>query len=146
MLTDALSPPVGSFKNGLGKTYKVQTYGAWCGGQVIYHLSNQLIISGLAKIHFIRYEGKANWMLRPDLAHPVSFKNSKNGIGYSGKVRFNYGVKAGLSLFAGVEEKILPLKDGQTETYLANGYTATQKANNIKWNSASFMARLSWKF
>lgn len=140
------SPPVGWFRKGLVATYKPQTYGAWLGTQGTYHVSSRLSLSGLAKIHFTRYEGRGNWILRTDLAHPVSFKDYKNGIGYSGKVRVDYAVKAGLTFFTEVEYKTLPLKNGQKKAYLANGATHLQKVNDIKWNSASIMTGFSWKF
>lgn len=73
-------PPLGPFP-GLNSTYETQWRGPWLGldASVAFDQVHSLFAS--IEYHRTNYEGRANWNLRDDFAHPLSFFHKADGEG-----------------------------------------------------------------
>ncbi len=79
---------------GLNSSYKTEWKGPWVGIDFSLETDKQLSLFGIIEYHWPDYAAEANWNLRPDFAHPVSFTHTAEG--------------QGLLLSAGWEYQFLP--------------------------------------
>lgn len=128
---------IGPF-SGLNSTYKTTWQGPWVGVNLESEISSELAILGSFEYHIVDYSGEGNWNLRDDLDHPVSFKHSANGDGYT----YSIGVD-----FSPMEQTHLILKycysswsadDGTDTTYFNNGSYGVTRFNEAVWDSEVF--------
>lgn len=70
----------GSFE-GLNSTYDAKREGVWLGFDLVWEISEGLDFSGTFEYYWADYEGEADWNLRDDFAHPVSFRHDADGTG-----------------------------------------------------------------
>ncbi len=73
--------PLGSF-SGLNSSYDATWSGLWLGTDILLDLEDRGSMYLHLERHWPKYEAKANWNLRDDFAHPVSFEHEANGRGW----------------------------------------------------------------
>ena len=82
VLDPGLDPyPVGAIP-GLDSSYDAQWWGPWLGMDVQWDLLDKGTAFARLEAHWVEYFGEANWNLRDDLAHPVSFEHETDGSGW----------------------------------------------------------------
>ena len=83
------------------------------------------------------YEAKANWNLRGDLAHPVSFEHEADGDGWvlTGGYSWHFTSRWALDLQGKYQE--WSTDPGIDRVFGANGSTLTTVLNEVNWNSFS---------
>jgi len=72
--------PLGPFP-GLDSSYDAEWAGPWLGSDFVWSLQNGGTLFARLEAHWVDYFAQANWNLRPDFAHPVSFEHEANGRG-----------------------------------------------------------------
>jgi hypothetical protein len=75
------SVPLGPF-SGLDSSYDAEWYGPWLGADVLMDLQEQGTAFVRLEGHWVNYYARANWNLRDEFAHPVSFEHESNGRGW----------------------------------------------------------------
>ena len=138
-------PPAGPFA-GLDSTYDAVWNSGWIGVDLELSPARFLEIHGFVELHSAEYRAEANWNLRSDLEHPVSFKHESNEAA---------GVVTGIGAKFGNGPLLVNLdllyqkwqaKDGIDIFYLNDGKTSTSLLNEVNWESFSVSAGLTVRF
>jgi hypothetical protein len=72
--------PLGPFP-GLNSTYEAEWWGPWLGIDLLFDANEKLKLFGGFEYHWADYHGEADWNLRSEFAHPVSFEHDADGTG-----------------------------------------------------------------
>jgi hypothetical protein len=147
---DSFSPgsylplPLGPFP-GLNSSYEANWSGFWLGADLLLDLQDSGTVFASVELHRVDYYAEADWNLRSDLAHPVSFEHEANAGGLvmelgwrqpTSRYRWTWGANLVLQSWT--------TGSGIDRTYLVdpappcNGYCYTEgKLNEVNWSSAS---------
>lgn len=92
------------------------------------------------------YYAEANWNLRTDFKHPVSFTHDADASGFSFSFDLDYQLSKMWSLEGGLNYLKFEADKGITKFFLANNTVPSQQLNEVTWDSYSFMlgAKLSF--
>ena len=74
-------PPLGPFA-GLDSSYESEWSGPWLGVDMLLDLQGGSTVFVRMEKHWTNYYAKANWNLRSEFAHPVSFEHEADGHGW----------------------------------------------------------------
>ena len=138
---------VGPFA-GLNSTYDALWYGPWLGVDLRYKTPNRkLTLYGTFELHLVLYRAEANWNLRSDFQHPVSFEHTGNGEGVLISLGADYKLKGPWSLVANLDADAWRVKDGLDRTFLVAGSAVTGTSlNEVHWDSVAFMSGLKYSY
>jgi hypothetical protein len=106
------SVPLGEFA-GLDSSYQPVWESVWVGLDGEFRPSERLSLRGGVKQHWFRYQAEADWNLRDDLAHPVSFRHQGDGTGWQAEVGADWLVVPGHKLTLNVSGSRFTLQDGK---------------------------------
>ena len=127
-------PPTGAFDD-LDSTYATTWHGSWFGLQFDGKRDR---FYGFSRIeyHIVDYYAVADWNLRTDFAHPVSFEHFANGRGidlsFGGDYEYNDNFKFGVKF----NFRSWGTGAGHTTYHYATGSIInTDNFNEAKWNS-----------
>ena len=133
--------------SGLDSTYKSKWYGPFAGIDLEIRPFPKLSLLGSAEYHWADYEAKANWNLRKDFAHPVSFRQvADRANGVVGTLRGRYLFTNGWAFDLTFEYRDFAARDGINQAYLADDTTAVSKFNEANWKSYTTSAGLTCRF
>lgn len=137
-------PTFGPFA-GLDSRYESRWLGPWLGVDMLLDLQDGSTAFVRMESHWVNYYAKANWNLRTDFAHPVSFEHEANGRG----LVLELGWHKAPSVYNWVWGVTVSLQSWTTEagidrTYLVipgppcNGRCYSEgKLNEVNWSSRS---------
>ncbi|MDT8334588.1 MAG: hypothetical protein RQ753_02725 [Desulfurivibrionaceae bacterium] len=128
-------PPHGSF-TGLDSSYDAVWKGGWLGINLRVTPSDSLALSGRFEWHRAEYRAEANWNLRDDLQHPVSFaQTADQAEGLVARLGAELAVsrKAWLTLDAAYMR--WQAEDGIDTVYFADGSASRTRLNEANWES-----------
>lgn len=74
-------PATGSFP-GLHSSYEATWAGFWLGADVQFALAEGAQMQARLEVHWPQFDAQANWNLRDDFDHPVSFEHEADGNAY----------------------------------------------------------------
>lgn len=137
-------PATGSFP-GLDSSYTADWYGPFVGVDAAYALNDLSLNAGL-KYHFARYYASADWNLRADLAHPVSFEHSANARGLDAHLTALYRLNNMWSLVGGVSYQLWKTYAGEETMYYSDGTSGTARLNRVNWESSSLNLSARYEF
>ena len=128
-------PPLGSF-SGLDTSYDAVWKGGWLGINLRLAPTGSLALFGRFEWHEAEYLAEANWNLRDDLQHPVSFEHSAEAaeamvIRGGGELAVSRQVRLGVE----VVYQDWQAEDGVDEVYLADGSINRVRLNEVNWES-----------
>ncbi|MEJ2033063.1 MAG: hypothetical protein P8Y63_08510 [Deltaproteobacteria bacterium] len=139
-------PPVGPIP-GLNETYEAVWWGPWAGVDLEYTPFPRFSLLGTFEYHWADYKADADWNLRTDFAHPVSFTHKANDAsGILAKVTGRYLLARTWALDLSYTYQNWQAKDGTDTTFLSTGATSTTKLNEVNWKTSAFIVGLSYKF
>jgi len=132
---------------GLNSTYQSKWYGPFGGIDIELHPFSRFSLLAAVEYHWSDYEGEADWNLRDDLAHPVSFRHeSDNGEGLVGILRGVFLLSNDWALDLAFVYRDFSASDGIDLTYLASGTVIVTKFNEANWHSSAVNAGLTFTF
>jgi len=146
-LTDGFQtiPSTGPF-SGLDSTYEAVWHGPWAGVDLAYKRES-LALLGSLEYHFINsYNADANWNLRTDLAHPVSFRHEANGSGVVASAGLNYRISERLSVTGTFDIQRWKTDPGTDTTFFPDGTSSATRLNEVVWDSYDFMIGIKYVF
>jgi hypothetical protein len=135
-----------------------------------YEATTSFSLSSSFEYHIADYDAKADWNLRTDYQHPVSFVHKADGKGFVAKAGINYAfalTKASTLEIKGDERELPSEKAEDHKTwsiglvyswskwstdvgvdylFLTSGITAATLLNEVNWESRSLKLSLSYKF
>ena len=144
-------PPFGPFQ-GLNSSYDPTWYGPWIGADFQYNsYGNAAPKPGYEaffgiEYHFANFEAKADWNLRADLAHPVSFRQDADGTGWvlTGGINYLFNPRWSANL-SGKYQK-WETSEGRHRFFFFDGSTYQGKLNGVNWNSFSISLGITCRF
>jgi hypothetical protein len=137
---------VGPF-GGLDSTYDALWYGPWVGLELMYRSTGKkLTLNGVFEYHIARYEAQANWNLRSDFQHPVSFEHSGDGQGVIASTGLDYALDGQWSVNGEVMVERWTVADGIDLIFNSNGTTSSTQLNEVNWYSTALMIGVKYRY
>lgn len=140
-------PATGVFHRELNSTYNAMWKGPWFGADVWMAMSEKLAVTLTFEYHLADYTANANWNLRDEFAHPVSYEHSAKGSGIFWSLGANYQVTPPFRIAALLEQHDWATKAGIDRTYFVeNPFTGLPEnvsfetqLNEVRWESTALM-------
>lgn len=138
-------PATGSYP-GLDSSYHAQWQGPWVGLDSTIVIGGNWSLNATAEYHWADYSAKANWNLRSEFSHPVSFTHSAKGQGVVLAAGAHYKVSKDWKASIIIESQQWSTGSGIDQTYLANGSIEYYLLNEVNWQSAAVKVGVSHYF
>lgn len=125
-------PATGAFA-GLNSSYDAKWSGPWLGfklgnrGDIRFYLDY--------RAHFVEYVGLADWNLRTDFQHPVSFRHEADGFGQTLQLGIVFSVSESVALGMNYTYQDWQTDPGVDTVFFANGSVGTTRLNEVVWVS-----------
>jgi hypothetical protein len=145
------TPPIGPI-SGLDSRFETRWEGPWVGLDLMLSASyekgpfTQIGILFTGEYHWVDYDARANWNLREDFQHPVSFEQSASGHGYVAGVKLLLEARRRWGIQFGMQAREMTTEAGRDRMYYDDGSTGTTRLNKARWRSTTFEAGLSYRF
>ena len=130
----------------LNNSYNTEWSSLTIGFEAKSQLRSDLDLTYVFQYHYALYGAKANWNLRKDLEHPVSFKHDANGSGLLLAFGAEYYVSRFLSLGLQVEYQNWETDKGKDLTFISTGSVEEFTLNPVKWETINYSITLSYQF
>lgn len=139
-------PSNGALLTGLNNSYDTQWQGAWLGMDAAFAVWDAIVLTATLEYHWVNYYAQANWNLRNDLAHPVSFKHTARGHGMVAALGAGYPISRNLQLNLALEQQRWTTDAGYDQTFFASGVTRAYTLNPVNWDSRLLMLTAQYQF
>jgi hypothetical protein len=130
--------PLGPFA-GLDSSYTANWLNLWVGLDAEYRITKRLGAGAAVAVHPSLYYAEADWNLRTDFQHPVSFVHDGLGWGFSGDLSVGVELSRRFLLEGRFTLEYWSGGPGIAETYWAGGGSTEKQLNEIVWSSAQFV-------
>jgi hypothetical protein len=143
--------PVGPFA-GLDSSYQTRWKGPWVGVDLLFSipctkgLFSFVNITLTGEYHWLDYDADANWNLRSEYAHPVSFSHDAKGHGFVGGVAILFATNNRWGITLGMNMTDMKTDPGVDRTYFADGTTTDTRLNPVHWQSWTVETGFSYQF
>ena len=131
---------------GLHSSYDTLWKGPWLGIDLELRLGERHKVTGSYGYYWFDYEGQADWNLRDDFAHPVSFRHDADGEGTQVALgyRFSFNKQWHLSVFYSHVD--ISTDSGHDTTYFADGTEVDVPFNGASWDSSVWILGVGYNF
>jgi hypothetical protein len=137
--------PLGPFP-GLDNTYTAYWWGPWLGLQLQISPVDRLSFELTGEYHWVEYFAEADWNLRTNLAHPVSFEHEAHGSGLVVKLKSAYDLNQRWTVVFSGNVQFWETGDGVDTTYFADGTRGGTRLNEVNRESYALMVGLRHHF
>ncbi|SEA81755.1 hypothetical protein SAMN05660420_03286 [Desulfuromusa kysingii] len=131
---------------GLDSTYTAYWYGPWLGANIAYHANDQFKVIFGIEYHWVEYFAQADWNLRSDFMHPVSFEHESRGTGVVYDLQGEYVINEKWSWVFNGNIQNWNADSGCDTTYLADGSVGKARLNQVEWDSYALTTGLQYLF
>ncbi|MEN8142846.1 MAG: hypothetical protein ABFQ82_04540 [Thermodesulfobacteriota bacterium] len=139
-------PAVGTTMPDLNSTYDAEWQTGFVGLDLEFTPSPHFEIYGVTEFHAGQYEAEADWNLRTDFRHPISFTHeSEEAIGIVARGGIRIGWK-NILLNGEVRYRKFKAEDGIDKTYFDDGTIGVTKVNEVNWESVSVGGGITVRF
>ena len=143
--------PLGPIE-GLDSRYETRWKGPWIGIDLLFSKplrqplfrSIEIMFSG--EYHWVDYAADANWNLRRDYQHPVSFSHDANGVGWRLGASLLFETHTRWGFTAGMQVQEMVTDPGIDRIFYADGTTINTRLNEVSWRAFTFEAGISYSF
>ncbi len=143
--TFPLPPDVGPIL-GLNSSYLAWWFGPWLGVQTDYQQSEIINWDFTLRLHKVDFRAEADWNLRTDLKHPVSFAHEAEGDGVSFNAGMHYLLDEKWQVDADISYVDLQADDGLDIVYFDSGAVGGTRLNEVNWTSWTLSVSLQYAF
>lgn len=140
------SVPVSIALPRLNSSYDAQWKGIWFGIDAGGAVSERVSWAANATYHRVDYLAEANWNLRNDLSHPLSFRHVAKGRGMELSGRVAYRVSRSLALNLDWRRQKWNTGTGYDETYFSYGAIGNYSLNSANWDSSTLLVGAAYRF
>lgn len=146
-MTDGVQtlPATGSFP-GLNSSYDARWQGPWVGMDILLESGKDWSLSATAEYHWADYTAHANWNLRPEFSHPVSFSHAAKGQGVLLAAGATYIVRKDWRVGMTVEVQQWSTGSGTDQTFFSDGTVGYYPLNSVNWESTAFNLGVVYNF
>ena len=135
--------PLGSF-DGLHSRYRPVWNSVWLGLDGTLKAGDRLTLRGGVKHHWFKYKAEADWNLRGDLAHPVSFRHEDNGSGWEAEISTDFRLTGAHRLTLDLSKREMKTSQGSDTTLYYNGASSTIDLGET--DLSSWSARFGYRY
>ena len=135
---------VGSFAN-LDTTYDTRWTSSWLGVDLWRDVTPSLTLLFNLELHSGDFSAKADWNLRDDFAHPVSFRHWADAQGVKVAVEGRYRLSSNKFLSLELGHQNWNTDPGVDTIYTSSGNAASTRLNEVNWKSTTFNVGLGWR-
>jgi hypothetical protein len=138
-MTDGVQaiPPDGPIP-GLDSSYTANWLDLWFGLDVEYQIARRVSAAAAISVHPSLYYAEADWNLRSDFMHPVSFIHRTSGLGFYGELSAGIELSRRFLLEGRFTAEYWFGGAGVDETYWAAGGSVETRLNEVVWSSLQF--------
>ena len=131
------TPPLGPF-DGLDSSYTANWLNFWVGLDAEYRSAGLLSAGAAVSVHPSLYYAEADWNLRDDFAHPVSFVHKAFGWGLRGDLWLGVELSRGFLLEGRFALETWFTGPGVDETFSSGGGSTETQLNEVIWSCGQF--------
>ncbi len=132
--------------SGLDSSYDTRWDGSFVGLDLDLALGTRHELTWSFEYHWLAYEAEANWNLRSDFEHPVSFRHEANGRGLIARTGYRFRCFSNAWLGLNLNYRKLETDSGYDKTFFADGTSLITPLNEVIWESWSAGLSLSVNF
>ncbi|KAB2910224.1 MAG: hypothetical protein F9K30_22880 [Dechloromonas sp.] len=143
LLGIAWNMPLGPF-DGLHSRYRPRWQGVWLGIDGEFKATERLTLRAGIKRHWFDFKADANWNLRGDLAHPLSFRQRDDGRGWEAEAGAAIRLAGSHRLTLETNRRAMKTARGENTTFHYNGARSTIDLGETEL--ASWSARLGYRY
>ena len=149
--TPPATTPIGPIP-GLDSRYQTRWKGPWLGVDLLFSIPCQdtpfthIGLTFTGEYHWVDYDAEADWNLRTDFRHPVSFAHFADGSGFVAGAALLFKSKQRWGINVGLNVKEMTTDSGLDRIYFANNTIADTRLNEVRWRSFTFEAGVSYQF
>ncbi len=140
-----IPPAVGAIP-GLDSSYTSYWYGPWLGVNVDYQVNQKFKMTVGVEYHWIEYFAQADWNLRSDFDHPVSFENEATGTGLVWNLKGEYLLNEKWSWLLSGNIQGWEAESGTDRTYFADGTVGRSRLNQVNWDTCALTTGVQYRF
>lgn len=134
---------LGAF-TGLHSRYRPVWSSIWLGLDGELKAGDRFTLQGGIRRHWFKYRAEADWNLRGDLAHPVSFKHKDQGTGWEAEIGAAFRLSGEHRLTFDLSKRKMKTRQGEDTTYFHDGTSGTIDLGETVLDSWS--ARLGYRY
>jgi hypothetical protein len=143
-------PATGPF-TGLDSRYDAEWRGPWLGVALQMAAGPRTALVLAMDYHWAQYKAEANWNLRKDLAHPVSFRHDGYGTGIVAALTLSHDLTRHWSVIARLEAEHWRANAGRDTLYTVDPDTGEQQTlvtrlNAVEWQSRAAGLAVRYRF
>lgn len=131
---------------GLDSTYTAYWYGPWLGTTVDYRFNEKLMLALGFEYHWVNFFAQADWNLRTEFEHPVSFEHEGTGSGIVWDINGAYHLNEKWKWTVSTLFQDWSIKNGTDRTFLSDGSVGKTRLNQVNWKSYAVMTGLCYQF
>jgi len=131
---------------GLDSTYETKWRGPWFGFLLKYYFLGKSYIFTRFDYHWVNYYAKADWNLRSDFNHPLSFEHEADGEGTVYIIGLHYILNQKWAIGIKSSYQSWVTGSGTDRVFFADGTVITTRLNKVSWDSFSLNIQLSYNF
>jgi outer membrane protease len=139
------SMPLGPF-DGLDSNYDAHWAGPWAGIDMELALNQRHALLASFEYHWVDYEADADWNLRSDFSHPVSFEHESDGDGIIASITYRFTPNPKWFWTLGYKYSKFEADWGEDTTYFSDGTIGKDKLYEAEWESHAVMVGLGYRF
>jgi hypothetical protein len=135
-MTDGVQviPPTGPV-TGLNSRYVAHWGSIWTGAAIDAAITERLSLGAVLALHGAAYVALADWNLRPDFAHPISFVHRAIGLGVEGEIFLDFVINRWWALRCSFGIEYWEAGPGLDVTYKNDGSHLVTRLNEVVWRS-----------
>lgn len=138
--------PVREKLTGLDSRYDTQWQGPWVSVLLAMELDEQTTVDLGFRFDVLDYDADANWNLRSDLAHPVSFRHFSSGSGVTTTLGARRHLSARWSVQGALQYKDWSAQGGRDRVYGADGGVTETRFNGADWQSLGAWVQARYRY
>lgn len=130
----------------LDSSYTAYWYGPWFGLNLQLKPVEKWTLELSGEYHIVEYFAEANWNLRANLVHPISFEHDACGTGLIFTLKSSYELTEHWSAVFTGNLQSWQTDDGTDTTYFVGGTRGGTRLNEVNWESYALMIGLGYRF
>lgn len=135
--------PLGKF-SGLDSSYSTRWRGPWVALKGETLLGRQFTLYAGISHHWLKLKADADWNLRGDRAHPISFSHTGSGNGWSAQLGTRWQFARDHEITLDLAKRRFAIDDGRQTNYFADGNASTLRLNEVR--TSSWSAAVGYRF
>jgi len=96
--------------------------------------------------HWVDYDAEANWNLRQDFAHPISFTHDADGAGIKASLGWEERLFTAWTITLKMDYLDWTTNPGSDLIFMNDGSVGTAQLNRVNWRSHAFSLGLQHRF